>query len=38
MDPSTLLLLAAVSGYGDVDEAGHPAWSERAMHLYTNLI
>ena len=38
MDPTTLVLLAAVSGYGDVDEDGYPSWSERAMHLYTNMV
>ena len=38
MDPNTLLLLATITGYGDVDATGHPSWPERAMHLYTNLI
>lgn len=40
MDPTlnTLILLAAVSGYGDVDSGGHPSWAERDMHLWTNAV
>lgn len=38
MDLYALLLLTTVSGYGDVNATGHPDWSERAMHLYTNLV
>ncbi len=38
MDPSTLILMATISGYGDVDADGYPSWSERALHLYTNMI
>jgi len=38
MNPNTLVLLATVSGYGDVSPDGYPSWSERAMHLYTNMV
>jgi len=40
MDPlfGSLALLATVSGYGDVDPSGHPAWAERDMHLWTNAV
>ena len=38
MTPDTLILLATVSGYGDVSSDGYPSWSERAMHLYTNMM
>ena len=38
MDPilTSLVLLSTVAGYGDVDTAGYPSWSERDMHLWTN--
>lgn len=38
MDPvlTSVLLLATVSGYGDVDAGGHPSWAERDVHLWTN--
>jgi len=32
----TALLLTAVSGYGDMDEAGFPSYEERAVHFWTN--
>ena len=35
MDLNSVLLLAAVSGYGDVVD-GYPSWDERAVHLWTN--
>lgn len=33
---NTLILLTAVSGYGDLDQDGHPSWAEREVHLWTN--
>ncbi|MEL6344020.1 MAG: CAP domain-containing protein [Myxococcota bacterium] len=35
---NSVVLLVAVSGYGDVDEAGHPSWAERDVHLWTNAV
>lgn len=33
---SVAVVLAAVSGYGDVDDRGYPSWEERDVHLWTN--
>jgi hypothetical protein len=32
----SVLLLAAVAGYGDVDTDGYASWAERDVHLWTN--
>ena len=32
----SVLLLATVAGYGDVDSDGYPSWAERDVHMWTN--
>ncbi|MCP4806639.1 MAG: CAP domain-containing protein [Proteobacteria bacterium] len=38
MDIHSALLLAAVSGYGDVDADGYPSHAERDVHMWTNIV
>jgi hypothetical protein len=34
---TSILLLATLGGYGDVDTAGHPSWAEREAFVYVNM-